>query len=187
MDKHLLRRRAVDMLKDIPAHQRKETERKMVDRLLESVLWSHASTVGVTVSQGIEWNTKPIIEAAWQLGKMVYVPKCIPAGRVMTFYQLDHFDQLELGAHGLLEPVPDESREIKKDGIELLIVPGILFDQEGYRIGFGGGYYDRFLIDYPNRTVSIVSEKQMISHLPKESFDIPVQYLVTEKEIVFTG
>lgn len=126
----------------------------------------------------MEWDTVPIIEKAWEEGKRVAVPKCLP-NRKMSFYQLDHFNQLVKGMHDIPEPNPDQTIIIEKNNIDLLIVPGIVFSPNGYRIGFGGGYYDRFLADFRNETVSLASHHQMVDQLPIDSFDIPVQHIIT--------
>ncbi|MFC3039067.1 5-formyltetrahydrofolate cyclo-ligase [Virgibacillus xinjiangensis] len=187
MNKHILRQEAVDMLKKVSDEQKKYTEQKLAEWLINSSFWRKAATVGITVSSGFEWNTRPIIESAWEAGKIVGVPKCIPAKRSMEFLRLDYYHQLERGAHGLLEPNPEETEKLEKEFLELLVVPGLLFDRNGYRIGFGGGYYDRFLNGFPNLTISILNAEQLVDHLPNEPYDIPVQYLVTENGIISTG
>lgn len=155
-------------------------EEKLTYQLLHTDLWKNASSVGITISQGFEWDTKAIIEAAWNDNKQVSVPKCDPSIKALTFYQLTTYEQLEVVYYNLKEPNPDQSQETEKSTIDLLIVPGLLFDPSGYRIGFGGGYYDRFLTNFPNTTVSLISKGQLVKEIPKEKFDLPVNYLITE-------
>lgn len=88
------------------------------------------------------------------------------------------------GYFGLDEPDVKKTTPVKKDAIDLLIVPGLVFTKKGYRVGFGGGYYDRYLTDFTQPTVSLVHTKQFVEDFPIEPFDIPVQYLVTEKGII---
>jgi 5-formyltetrahydrofolate cyclo-ligase len=113
------------------------------------------------------------------------VPKCFPGERKLQFYVLKDFNDLEPWAYNLLEPNPNKAKAIEKDLIHLLIVPGVVFDNNGYRIGFGGGYYDRFLADYPNETLSIVWSRQIITNVPTEQYDIPVNHIITEKGVLF--
>ncbi|GAB3795509.1 5-formyltetrahydrofolate cyclo-ligase [Virgibacillus kimchii] len=155
-------------------------EEAFLKRLTDSNIWKEAKTIGITIAQGFEWDTKPLIEAGWKDRKTVAVPKCSPKGKKLTFYQLEDYSQLEVVYYNLMEPKPEETVRITKQDIDVLFVPGLLFDRQGYRVGFGGGFYDRFLIDFPNKTVSMLHSSQLMDSIPKESFDIPVQYLMTE-------
>lgn len=184
MNKKQLREQMKTKLKKISPVKKSEIEHKLFDQLTSSDLWKNAHTIGLTISQSFEWNTKPIIEAAWKMGKVVVIPKCYPKDKTLKFYKFKSYEQLETVYYNLLEPKPIQTKQISKDLIDLLIVPGLLFDNKGYRIGFGGGYFDRFLIDFPNKSLSLFSEMQLVNELPTEGFDIPVQHLITEQGIV---
>ncbi|PLR89490.1 5-formyltetrahydrofolate cyclo-ligase [Bacillus sp. T33-2] len=149
--------------------------------------WKEAAVVGVTISRYPEVDTLQIIRRAWSEGKHVCVPKCLPVTREMSFRKLTRFSQLESVYSGLFEPVKAETVEIYPSGIDLLIVPGLSFTKKGYRLGFGGGYYDRFLTGYKGRTVSLAFEMQIVPELPVESHDIPVSKLITEKGVFRIG
>src|SRR5699024_4170301 len=129
-------------------------EQKLFQQLVTSKLWKHANIIGTTISQSYEWNTEPVIRTAWEDGKTVAIPKSIPEKKKLKYYHFKSYDQLEVAHYNLLEPKPSDSERIKKCMIDLLIVPGLLFDKKGFRIGFGGGYFDRFLINFPNISVS---------------------------------
>lgn len=187
MDKSQLRQSITAYLRKLSANEKQNIESKQSAELKELECWKQANTIGITVSQGLEWNTRPIIEAAWCEGKTVCVPKCLPKTKQLEFYKFDTYDQLEKVYYNLLEPKPEETTKVSKEQIDLLIVPGLLFDRRGYRIGFGGGYYDRFLKDYPNQTISLASERQIINHLPVEPFDLPVQMILTESGLLKEG
>nr|WP_164670338.1 5-formyltetrahydrofolate cyclo-ligase [Virgibacillus doumboii] len=184
MEKTELRKDTIKKLKNIPDAERKQIEDGLKYHLVESDLWKQSDIIGITISNGFEWNTKPIIETAWQEGKTVCVPKCLPKQRKMEFYQINTYDQLEVVYYQLLEPIPEETVKMEKNMIDLLVVPGLLFDKNGYRIGFGGGYYDRFLEDYRNKTVSIASASQIVEELPAESYDLPIERIITENGIL---
>lgn len=175
-----LRKLMTGFLKKLPEWEKRDIEKQILKNLLSSSLWKDARTIGVTVSQGFEWNTRPIIESGWAQGKTVCVPRCIPKEKKLVFYVLDDFGQLEKSFYNLLEPKTEETAKVEKPQIDLLIVPGLVFDKNGYRIGFGGGYYDRFLSDFPNKTVSLAHSSQIREDLPIGSHDIPVQHLITE-------
>ena len=92
-----------------------------------------------------EIPTFHIIEQAWHEGKEVAVPKCNPENKAMEFKKITSFEQLESVYSGLLEPVAETVKVRDQHDLDLLIVPGLAFTKDGYRLGFGGGYYDRFL------------------------------------------
>lgn len=184
MEKIDLRNLAKDKLTNLGSEKRAKIEEEIIQNLITSELWKQANTIGVTVSAGFEWDTKPLIRRGWKEDKIVAVPKCVPDVRKLDFYKLDHFDQLEASYFNLREPNPYETVKVDKQEIDLLIVPGLVFDEQGYRVGFGGGYYDRFLTDYPNRTVSLLYSGQLVAEVPKESFDIPVEHLITENGFI---
>ncbi|MBA4601757.1 5-formyltetrahydrofolate cyclo-ligase [Thermoactinomyces sp. AMNI-1] len=180
MLKSELRKSMTDFLKGLSEREKREVEKKLLKNLLSSSLWNDAKTIGVTVSRGFEWNTMPIIESGWEQGKTICVPKCVPKEKKLVFYELSDFGQLEKSYYNLLEPKTEKTRKVEKSKIDLLIVPGLVFDHHGYRIGFGGGYYDRFLADFPNKTLSLAHTSQIREDLPIDSHDIPVQHLITE-------
>ncbi len=111
----------------------------------------------------------------------------LPRRAEAEFFILDTYDQLETVYHGLLEPKPSETVRVNKQDIDLLIVPGLLFDKGGFRIGFGGGYYDRFLTDFPNQKLSLAGSFQVVENLPSESYDIPVDSIITEQGMLHQG
>lgn len=167
-------------LTSLPEVRKKQIEKKLSRNLFNSKLWKKANVIGLTCSTEIEWNTMPIIQKAWSEGKGVAVPKTDSTKSTMKFYLIKNEGQLKVGYGNILEPIIELSRFIDKFEIDLLIVPGIVFDKYGYRIGFGGGYYDRFLTNFTNETVSLLSSKQLVDKLPIEKHDINVQYLITE-------
>lgn len=184
MNKKELREDIKTKLINLDSNTREEISNKLAEHLLQSDLWKNASTVGITVSGGIEWDTEPIIRQGWKEGKRMVVPKSIHKTRELHFYQLEDYDQLEVVYYNLREPNPEVTERVDKQEIDLLIVPGLVYDKRGYRVGFGGGYYDRFLADFTNKTVSMFYSKQLVDELPDESFDIPVQTLLTENGFI---
>lgn len=156
-------------------------EHAIHERLLQHTLWQHASVVGITYAQSNEWNTKLLAEKALEAGKIIAFPKTNPETRTMDFYTIQHFGQLKAGYVGIYEPDPILATSIDKAQLDLLIVPGVVFDTQGFRIGFGGGYYDRFLEDYQGLTISLAAEFQVVKQLPREIFDINVQHIMTEE------
>ncbi|RLQ98333.1 5-formyltetrahydrofolate cyclo-ligase [Falsibacillus albus] len=152
-------------------------------RLFELEDWRNANTIGITISNGTEVDTWQIIRRAWTDGKRIVVPKCLTESKELLFKQITDFTQLEKVFFGLYEPKA-EQEAIDKHQIDLLIVPGLAFMKDGYRLGFGGGYYDRFLADYKGNTVSLAFQRQLVESLPIEDFDKPVKKIITDQEVV---
>ncbi|MFQ3542772.1 5-formyltetrahydrofolate cyclo-ligase [Halobacillus rhizosphaerae] len=183
MEKKEWRKKAKDILTNL-GEERLEISKLILNRLFSSKIWKASSVIGVTISKGDEWPTLPIIQKAWDQGKTVVVPKCVPNKKELIFYKITDLSQLEVVYYGLKEPDPSKTVLVQKQAIELLLVPGLLFNEDGYRIGFGGGYYDRYLEKYVGETISLASEKQLQEQIPIESFDIPVQFICTEERMI---
>jgi 5-formyltetrahydrofolate cyclo-ligase len=143
--------------------------------------WVEAKTIGITLSMENEVNTYPIIEKAWEEGKKVVVPKCNKGTRTMSFREISNFDQLETVYMNLREPIPALTEEVNADEIDLQIVPGVAYTERGERIGYGGGYYDRYLVHYKGKALSLAYSFQMVEHIPVEPFDKNVEKIITEK------
>lgn len=181
MKKEALRKGMMAALVEIGDRERKLAEQALHKQLFASFLWKEANTIGITLSQDLEWDTRGVVQKAWKEGKRVCVPKSIHQTRELHFYEIESFDQVEKGYYDIEEPIVKKAKKVEKQEIDTLLVPGVVFNKKGYRIGFGGGYYDRFLEDYEGRTLSLVHTNQLVENLPVESHDIPVQFMCTEK------
>jgi len=152
-------------------------------RLFAAREWKEAETVAVTVSIFPEVDTLQIIRRAWLDGKQVAVPKCVPGERRLDFRLLTSFTQLERGYGNLFEPKTEETAPLSPGQLSLVIVPGLAFTKGGHRLGFGGGYYDRFLAGYRGEFLALAFERQLVPKLPVEAHDVPIPKIVTEKEV----
>lgn len=178
--KESLRKLGIQELKKIAASGDKhEKEQKIYRQLFQSEEWKRAHVIGLTMSNEIEVATKPIIETAWAEGKTILVPRTRPK-RKMGFFQIDNRTIFEQTKFGVLEPISD--RYFAPEKIDLLIVPGVVYHTSGYRIGFGGGYYDRYLAKYTNQTCSLVFHEQLNDQWVPESFDKKIQRLFIDQE-----
>lgn len=173
-----LRNNYLTKLKRLSTDKRARINHQLQEKLFQQSQWIKADTIGITIGQDHEWETWPIIERAWQENKKVAVPKCNPKLKQMTFYQIKQYDDLAIQFYDLMEPVIEKTEQVIKTNLDLLIVPGIVFDHSHYRIGHGGGYYDRFLTDFNQATISLVWQGQMIDKIEIEPFDQPVQELI---------
>ncbi|SUJ04235.1 5-formyltetrahydrofolate cyclo-ligase family protein [Sporosarcina pasteurii] len=156
----------------------------IIQHVMQLDVYKNAKTIGVTISRYPEVDTRPFIEAAWEAGKNVAVPKCIRKTRAMDFRLITSFKQLETVYIDLLEPIVNETNSVRKEEIDLQIVPGVVFSNEGFRIGFGGGYYDRYLADYKGDTISLAFNCQTNQVVPTENHDIPVNTIITERNMI---
>ncbi|MFZ3588148.1 5-formyltetrahydrofolate cyclo-ligase [Bacillus sp. DJP31] len=177
----------LDMKKRLQSFSENEVtkfSKQIADTLYSTESWKNSHLIGITISRGNEIETREIIERAWQEGKEVAVPKCLPEEKKMVFKRITTFNQLETVYFGLLEPIVSKTKSVDPQKIDLLIVPGVCFTEKGYRIGYGGGYFDRYLEGYQEQTISLLFECQLLPKLPIESFDVPVQIIITEKRII---
>ena len=175
MDKKELRRQIGEKKRAMTAREIEEKSARLADLLFESTAYRRARSLYAYVAFNQEVRTRPIIERAWADGKRVAVPKVV--GGAMRFIWLDGFDQLAEGCFGVEEPVDDEP--VADDEEALVLVPGLAFDAQGHRIGYGGGYYDRWLADHPGHpTVALLYEFQMVDKLEAEEHDIAVDQLL---------
>jgi 5-formyltetrahydrofolate cyclo-ligase len=140
-----------------------------------------ARTVMFFVSFGSEIDTVPMIEEALARGKRVAAPQAEPEGRELRPCEVrDPARDLAPGAHDIREPVAG-CREVALEEIDVVIVPAAVWAEDGFRIGYGGGYYDRFLARLPRAVrVGLGLEVQVVPEVPKSGHDLPVQMLVTE-------
>lgn len=179
MNKNDLRKNLQEQLSSISKPYYEHYSYLISQQLYNDEEWKNAKTIGMTISNPPEVDTFQIIRKAWEEGKKVVIPKCYPKERKMAFRKLSYFSQLESVYSGLLEPIETETEEVLKDQIDMLIVPGLAFTVEGYRLGFGGGYYDRYLKDYKGKTISLAFQVQILSSLPIEEHDIPVGKIIS--------
>ena len=135
----------------------------------------------VYVSTAIEVDTFRIIRNALADGKKVAVPRCVPDTRNMEFYYIDSTDDLSPGMFGVLEPTVNPERLYHECDGGLCIVPAFSYDWSGYRLGYGKGYYDRFLSRFEGNIVGICYSDCVQRSLPHGRYDRPVELLVTEK------
>ncbi|WP_156060770.1 5-formyltetrahydrofolate cyclo-ligase [Bacillus altitudinis] len=176
-----LRLQTLAMLDQISAEEFNRHAALLHEHLLQLPAWKQAKTIALTMSRGKEIPTMPLIQKAWEEGKTVCIPTCFPKTKEMVFYEYTPETKMTSSYFGLLEPDPLESTVVHKEAIDLIIVPGVCFDQRGYRIGYGGGYYDRYLADYHGITLALSLSVQQVDHLPAEPHDIPVSIMVSEK------
>ena len=152
------------------------TKSQQVCRLLmDHDLYKNARTFYGYLPYNQEVRTTPLLEQAIRDGKRVAVPKCY--GDEMKFIYLDDLSKVEPGYANIPEPIADGP--IADDPTALVLMPGLAFDPEGHRVGYGGGFYDKVLAQEPHHpTVALCYDFQMMPHLETEEYDVPVDLVL---------
>ncbi len=157
----------------------------IIGKLYNTEYYKTAKTIMTFISFGAEVNTHDFIKMSIKNNKRIVVPITVPSTRELKLSEVLDFNELEIGFYDILTPKEEFIRYVDPSEVDLIIVPGVAFDMEGYRIGYGGGYYDRFLSKLDHITkISLALDMQLIDNVPREDFDIPVDYIITENQII---
>jgi len=158
---------------------------KIKDIIYKMDLFKQASIILFYVSYRSEVNTHDMIKHCLSNGKKIIVPKVDLKKNKLLLSELSSWNHLEYGAYDILEPKLEYIKEVSIDSIDLMFIPGVVFDIFGNRIGHGKGYYDRLLRN-PHQAISIglAFEFQIVENIPAESHDIKVDKIVTENRIL---
>lgn len=172
-----LRKQVLHEMKAISQEQKQAIDQALTERLLHHPFYQEAKVIATYLSFPHEFQTQELIEQALKDGKKVLIPKTYPKGR-MEFVVYDP-QQLVKTSFALLEPQGD-LEVVDASQIDLIHVPGLVFTTKGYRIGYGGGYYDRYLEYFSGRTLSTIYPCQIQDFIP-ENHDIPVQEVLIDE------
>ena len=175
MDKKTLRKKIREQKRAMTPEQIETASAKLVEMFLQTELYRDAKTIYGYLPYNQEVRTVPILEQALADGKRVAVPKVY--GEEMKFIYLTDLTQVETGYAGIPEPIADGP--IGDDPTALVLMPGMAFTKAGQRIGYGGGFYDKFLAAEPDHpTIALCYDFQIVDQLPTEEFDIPVDLVL---------
>lgn len=185
MDKKKIRNEIIKMREILSLELRKEKNELILKNLLESELYKKSTKIFTFINYGSEVETKNFINIALKDGKRIFIPKTIKATKEMKAVEISSLDNLKPDAWGILEPC-DFEREINKNLLDLIIVPGAVFDRKGNRIGYGGGYYDRYFsnINLEINKIALAYELQLVDYIEAEEHDIAVNYIITENGLI---
>lgn len=170
-----LRQRTLARLQELAASDKKILrEEEILAELFDSSLWANAQTVATILPLPLEFDTEKVLRQGWQEGKRMVTPKSLPE-RKLAFHETTADTERIVTNFGVFEPAIEAL--VEKKEIDLILVPGLVFRHDGYRIGFGGGFYDRYLADFQGQTASLVFSEQMDEDWQPQAFDIPVARL----------
>ncbi len=185
--KRALRAQFKRLRAECPAQLKREMDKKLFERFVSLEEYAACDTLFAYISGEIECDTSAIILRALADGKRVAVPRCAERTNEISFYFINSYDDLEKGKYGILEPKTEVCERAEDFSRGLCLVPGLSFDLQGYRLGFGKGYYDRFLSRFGGVTAGICYAKCTLTELPRGAFDRAVDILITEKFMNRTG
>ena len=175
MDKKALRRAIRERKRGMTEEEILRRSARLGELFADTRAYREAKTVYGYLPYNQEVRTVPMLERALRDGKRVAVPKVY--GDTMKFIYLDDLSQVAKSDMGIPEPIADGP--VAEDRTALVLMPGLAFDKEGHRVGYGGGYYDKFLTAEPDHpTVALCYEFQMLPRLDTEEFDIPVDLVL---------
>lgn len=157
---------------------------KIADNIFNWKEYKNSKSIMLYSSIKSEVRTKNILIKALEDFKIVALPKTLDMGNMIACIVKD-INELKIGAYNILEP--NNCSILNKDSIDIVFVPGVAFDYKGYRLGYGAGYYDRFLKDYNGIKIGVCYSFQLINDVFPDKHDIKMDYLVTEKGIINTG
>lgn len=183
-----LRKKILALRNTLPLEERGKKSKSIHSRLFSLPEFVTAKTLAFYVSFKSEVLTGTMIREALSLGKAVVVPITDLANRRLKLSRIvDYTADLAPGTWGILEPKPDRIRLMSLKEVDLIITPGAAFDKKGYRIGYGGGFYDSLLKSVQERrpSVALAFELQMVEEVPVESgHDEPVEIIITEERVI---
>jgi len=187
--KAVIRKVILDLRDALAPEERGSRSIVIKESLFKLPQFLSAQSVMFYVSFRSEVETHAMIREALASGKTVVVPATDMKNRSLALSRLEDFDtDLAPGTWGILEPKPDKIRPFSCRDIDLVIAPGAAFSEKGWRIGYGGGFYDRLLKESGKNACALAFELQIVSDIPHDpQKDVPVNCIITEKRIVSCG
>lgn len=180
MDKITLRGVLLQKRAEFSREERKELDRNIAAGIMDSPLFKNASMLLIYAPLENEINLLPLAHVARKRGLPIAFPRCDKETNTMQFYILPEGQKLSPGAYGIPEP-PEDAPLCVPDKRALCVVPALSYDLAGNRIGYGKGYYDRYLSTFPGVTVGATYAPMLLKGVPTEPHDLPVDWLFTER------
>jgi 5-formyltetrahydrofolate cyclo-ligase len=186
--KQALRQRIIAARDNLTPTLRASSSKHIVDQICSLATYKTARTVLGYLNFGSELAIEAWIRQALTDGKRVLLPRVNRASMLLELFEVKDIDSdVAAGAYGIREPVVERCERFEALGeIDLILMPGVAFDREGGRLGYGGGYFDKLLAHLPHRPVLIAGAfaMQVVAEVPQEASDYKVDYLITENETI---
>lgn len=184
MDKKSFRKLIIQKRNEMSILEKNSLSNQVIERLVSTKEYNKAKNIFVFVSTEDEIFTHDFIKNSIKFGKSIYIPFVDSGKKLMYASKLESFDDLEIGFYDILSLPESKLDIVNPEKLDLVIVPGLVFGKNFYRIGYGGGYYDKYLSN-PNITavkIGICYEFQVFEKVDYNKYDIPVDIIITEKE-----
>jgi len=182
-DKKELREKYKAVKASLTKEQKALLDEQVYGAFINSLSYRHSKSIIIYVSREDEVGTFSIIQKAFEDGKRVAVPLCVPKTFALEFYEIKSLSDLQNGHYNILEPDQNICVKVDPFAFDVCVVPGVCFDFEGYRIGFGKGYYDRFLENFKGIKAGLSYSFLMQKKLPRGRFDKSIEIIATEKGV----
>jgi len=177
--KHL-RDKIVTLLQTFPQSEKSAADIQIAQSLTSLPVYKNAKSICTYVSMPMEVNTHQIIRKALLAKGSIIVPKI--QGSELLLYSIRSFEELEVGAYGIMEPLTRRAH-VPKQTVDLFIIPGIAFGADGSRLGWGKGYYDRLLTNIHVPIIGLSYDRQLLNTVPRCTKDKKVDIIITETHI----
>jgi 5-formyltetrahydrofolate cyclo-ligase len=185
MDKKQLRQQVITARNALEVDQRITWSRQIQQKLLSMPSFKFARAIAGFVDFRNEVYMRPILQAVLNANIALMLPRISPDGSQMTFYQVNDLTHFTTSPLGIREPDPERCALADPNQLSLVLTPGVAFTKDGYRLGYGGGYYDRFFetISADVQRIGLAFELQIVPKVPHEAHDVRVHCVVTESAI----
>ncbi|MEW8957181.1 5-formyltetrahydrofolate cyclo-ligase [Clostridium sp.] len=180
--KNALRKDMIALRDGVNIENLKEYSHTIFNKIISTEEYRNSEVIFIFVSFGSEVYTHDLINYSLNMGKRICVPKVISKKAGMKAIEIKSLDELTPSNYGILEPEIKEGNIIDEKSIDLVIIPGVAFDRKGGRIGYGGGFYDRFLplLRKDSEKIAIAYSFQIIEEVPREENDFLVPCIITD-------
>ena len=178
-----LRKEALQRRNDIPPQMRFELSKRIATQVTNWIKTRSIDSVMIYLGMRSEVDTHDVLDYLFNHGKVALAPVMEMKCRTLIPYRIENAKgDLERHRYGMLQPNKEICDKFPLDQIDLIVVPGIAFDLKGYRVGFGGGFYDRFLPNCPEAIwIGLAFEQQIVADIQPQPWDVPLHYIFTEK------
>jgi len=184
LEKNNIRHTILQKRNSLSEAEIKNAEISIFKRLHNCDFFKKANSIHIYISKKSEPKTRKIIKCCWENSKVVNVPCVIPGNKKLFHSELNSFNDLTMGSFGVLEPSPKKRIASKPNSFDLVVVPGIAFDTNGGRIGYGKGFYDRFLVHTRAFRLALAFDFQVIESFSTELHDVPMNGIITESRLI---
>lgn len=191
-DKKILRKEVLEKRNNLDFNKKEEMDKEILKKFYETQYYKKAKKIFIYISYSSEINTKEIINKALKDNKKIYIPRTEFKTRHMDAVEITSLDNLVESTYGILEP-SKEAPYIEPNELDLIVVPGVAFDRNGGRMGYGAGFYDRYFKKIKKENIkkivklALAYEIQMLNEVPMNEQDVPVDYIITENEFIYAS